>query len=183
MSLRIIVGISGYKRSGKDTASAFIAERFLGFEKIHIGFAEPGKKEVAEILGTSLEHLESQKNHPLVRHIFQWYLNDYVKSIRGEEVWLKALSERVGTLPQNGKPQLVIITDVRFPHEAAWVQEVGGFLVMVDRYDKTEDVHPSEKLVDRIKSPDYRIPNRGTLLDLRRECLWCSVAIKERYKV
>lgn len=177
------MGISGYKRSGKDTASAFIVDRFLGFDFHFVSFAEPGKREVAEILGTSFEYLEKNKKHPLIRHIYQWYLNDYVKNIRGDDVWVKSLAERVNRIQQNGKPQIIVITDVRYPHEADWIREVGGFLVMMDRFDETEDKHSSEKLIDSIKGVDYRIPNRGTLLDLKRECLWCSVAIKERYKV
>ncbi len=181
--LRIIVGLSGYKRSGKDTASEFIADRFLGWAIHRVSFAEPGKLEVAEILGTTLKHLEEQKKHPLVRHIYQWYLNDHVKNIRGEDCWVKALSERVNRIQLNGKNQLILIADVRFPHEAAWIKGVGGYMIMVDRFEKNEDPHPSETEIDKIRGIDARIPNKGTLNALRRECLWVSQYIKERYKV
>ena len=180
---KIIVGITGYKQSGKNTVSRFITERFLGWDVREIGFAEPGKKEVAEILGTTLEHLEANKKHPLVRHVYQWWLNDFVKEVRGKDVWVLALAERVNKLQANGKPLLVVITDVRFPHEARWLQDSGGYLIRVDRYDRNEDPHPSEVEIDNIHEVDARISNKGTLNDLRRECLWVSQWIKERYKV
>ncbi len=177
------MGITGYKRSGKDTASQFIADRFIGWTPYKVSFAEPGKREVAEILGTTLEHLESQKKHPLVRHIYQWYLNDHVKNIRGDDVWVKALAERVNRIQQNGKSQLILISDVRFPHEAKWIKEVGGYLIMVERFEKNDDPHPSETEIDKIRDIDIHINNKGTMNDLRRECLWTSQYIKERYKV
>jgi hypothetical protein len=130
-----------------------------------------------------LEHLEGQKKHPLVRHIYQWYMNDYCKPIRGDKVWVEALTKRVAELPVGEKSQLILVTDVRFHFEASWVKEQGGYMILVERYEKTDDPHPSETEIDKIRDVDIHLPNKGTLLALKRECFWISQYIKERYKV
>lgn len=184
-SKTIIVGIAGYKESGKDTAALLIADRFHGFEFRRLGFADEGKEEVATIVGSSVAFLNSNKKHPLVRHIFQWYLGEYAKKEHGNDIWLQRLSVRINELPPltDNRSRLIIITDVRFPNEATWIKELGGYLILIERFDSTTDTHPSEISINQIKGIDIRLPNKGTLLDLRRECLWVSQYIKERYNV
>lgn len=184
MLTRIILGITGYKQSGKDTACHLIAQHFVGWELIHLHFAAQGKKEIADILKVPVDYLEANKNHPLVRHLFQWYLNDYCKPLRGDNVWVEALAAKVLELPKpEKKSQLVVITDVRFSHEASWIKQQNGYLIKVERNESNNDPHPSETEVDKIRDIDIHLPNKGTLLSLRRECLWISQYIKERYKV
>jgi hypothetical protein len=57
-----------------------------------------------------------------------------------------------------------LITDVRFPNEAAAVIEKGGILVRIERGSDTGD-HPSETALDNY---DFNIviENKGDLLEL-----------------
>lgn len=68
-----------------------------------------------------------------------------------EEVW--------GDLPK------WIITDVRFPNEAAAIKERGGIIVRVSRGVVSENEHPSETALDDYQF-DTVIVNNGTLTDL-----------------
>lgn len=177
-----LVGLVGYKQSGKDTVAVMLRRHFPGLEYVHVSFARPGKEEVAEILGTTLEHIESHKNHPLIRHILQWYLNDYKKPVEGNDVWVKKAAATINELRSKNSPQLFVITDFRHLVEFNWFKEVGGITIKVDRFDSSDDTHASEQELKQIQ-PDFHIPNKGTLRDLEREVYWVSGFLKERWKL
>lgn len=61
----------------------------------------------------------------------------------------------------------VVISDVRFPNEAAFVRENGGVLVHVSRdVESYCDDHVSERMTDEIECHHF-IRNDGSLDDLR----------------
>jgi len=175
----LLVGITGYKKSGKNTAANFIAKNFPSHISHTIAFADSLKKEVATLFKITIETLEAEKDK--FRSILQEY-GQKEKETRGQYVWVKEVANKLNTLDST-KPQLVIIPDVRFPFEATWIKELGGFLIKIERFDSTDDLHPSETEVNKIKNSSYYLPNKGSLQDLERECKWVSEFIKTHYKI
>jgi hypothetical protein len=175
-----LIGLAGYKQSGKDTAAELLRREFRGLEYHRIGLFDTGKEEVAKILGTTVAQLEANKNTPLVRHILQWYGQEQ-KEKEGLDVWVKKAAEKINSI-KNCKPQLFIVTDCRFQVEADWIRSIGGLIVKLERYDSSDDMHSSEQEVTRIRG-DYYLRNKGTLLDLQRETKWIAQYLKEKWKM
>lgn len=193
-----IIGISARKRRGKDTVAEYLIEHH-GFQRY--SFADPLKRgamelfgfteeqmwgdlkevvdprwnmtprRVLQLLGTQLlqfdihKHLEegefTYKGEPIGRtiwvHRFRLWIEDEVNKIK----------EEFG----DDAKLLVSIADVRFPHEAEPIRELGGEIWKIERpsLDQQEtnsmDEHASEMEVDNIKE-DKLIINDGTLEEL-----------------
>ena len=163
----LIIGLTGYKRSGKDTVASYIHNlipRHVFPLVMKQGFADTLKKEVAEILGTSVDHLEQNKQHPLIRHLLQWYGTDYMRAEKGQDVWIQYMNDKVKDLADGQHHACVIIPDVRFINEAEWIHANDGVVLYVERAEQVNtDNHPSEQELLKIKH-DFRVHNNGTSL-------------------
>jgi len=174
-----ILGLVGYKHSGKDTVCAMMRRQFSALQCERIAFADALKDEVCKKLGCTREFLEANKSE------FREYLQKHgqeAKETRGRDVWLNKVADRVLNFNRT-KTTIFFITDVRFPFEAEWVRNVGGLLIKIDRFEMSTDPHPSEQAVNEIRSPDFRVTNKGSLRDLEREVKWTSEFVKERWKM
>lgn len=178
-----IVGLTGKKRSGKDTAAAALVEQ-RGF--VRVGFADAVKdlalridpfipdgrsayngwplKDIVELHGW-----EFAKTLPEVRRFLQ-ELGTGVRGIVGVDAWTRAWGRKVRSMPYDTQ---VVVPDVRFINEVAMVRgwAVPTLLIRVERpgLDDT-DRHVSETEMDRIV-PDRTIVNDGTAADLRAKVL------------
>mgnify|MGYP003340526973 CR=1 FL=1 len=133
----MIIGLSGYARSGKDTVAQVLVEKY-GFQRI--AFADKIREFLYD-LNPRLDHTlkdslrlrdivdvngwEKAKIHKVVRE----YLQDIGVSARnvfGEEFWIKQALASMHT----GN---VVITDVRFPNEARVIKKLDGELWRVIR--------------------------------------------------
>jgi hypothetical protein len=159
-----IIGITGFKRSGKDTVASLIHSQLPKHQfpvVIRRGFADALKQDVAEILGADLKHLEANKKHPLIRHLFQWYGTDFCRKNSGDDIWIQHMHAFIADLDIKTKRYCLIIPDVRFVNEATWVQDNDGVVLRVERKGQTsDDPHPSEQELMHIKH-DFRIDNNG----------------------
>lgn len=201
----MLVGVSGYARSGKDSVGQILCEEGL-FTRI--GFADTvkqglyainpwvpieGERSGTPILGQKpkfemrLRRLreivdefgwEVAKLNPEVRRLLQTYGTEGGRMIHGEDCWVEAALRVRESL---GNPDTVI-TDCRFPNEATAIQERGGQVWRVTRPGIVlpESAHDSEAEVDRIVA-DVWITNDGTLDDLRVKVLECLAHYKEQY--
>ena len=66
----MIIGISGKKRSGKDTIFKLIKE-LNGILPLRAAFGDQIKEEVADITGVDVDHIEENKEH--FRQMLQWW--------------------------------------------------------------------------------------------------------------
>ena len=140
-----IIGVTGFKRSGKDTFARVLSER-AGY--VRVAFADALKEEVAAFLGISLEELERDKElwRPVLQH------RGVSMRQKNPNHWIDRVAYRITTLI----PARVVITDVRFLNEAAWVRSRGGMIVRVVRNGvlaADQTWHVSEREVALIK-PD-----------------------------
>ncbi len=180
-----LLGVSGRKRSGKDTLAARLISHH-GFTRV--SFAEPMRKmlkaqdpivdwvgdevrtdpvHLTEVLGPD-DDWETAKELPEVRRLLQALGTEAGRAILGENVWVDAAFHEVDDIPGP-----VVITDVRFPNEADFVERwpgsvTYGLFVRVHRPGlPTDDLHPSETALDD-RIANVRVINDGTIADLHR---------------
>jgi hypothetical protein len=167
----MIIGLSGYAKSGKDTVASFITELHPQWEVKKFS----GKlKDVASILTGVPAHLFEDQAFK-TRHIIGWDMTvrELLQRVGTEgirngvhpDAWVNAL---FADYYQHDK---WIITDVRFPNEAEAIRERGGKLIRVVRPGiSAVNSHSSETALDDWDF-DAVINNDGTLEDLKRESM------------
>jgi hypothetical protein len=90
------------------------------------------------------------------------------EAMRGvlNDIWVKTLVRRAKMHPKES----ILITDMRFPNEAAAVKELGGVLVRCNRdlpFDSIMDTHASETALDHFTDWDFVLNNNGTMDQLK----------------
>ena len=163
----MIIGISGYAQSGKDTAAKILVEEY-GFTRI--AFADKIKELLYEMnprindrqlqQWVDLQGWDATKEIPEVRMLLQ-NLGVGARKIMGELVWVKLAIMRLDS------DKNYVVTDVRFTNEADWIKEVyGGHIWRVER----PGVNPANDHVSESElnawNFDELIYNAGSLEDL-----------------
>jgi hypothetical protein len=179
----MIIGISGYARTGKDTIADILTEEF-GFERL--AFADKLRECVYAlnpILGESTAHspgiiamkfylqdvideygwdgVKSSHWGPEVRRLLQRFGTEVGRNILGENIWVDS------TFLVTDVTKDYIITDCRFRNEAMGILRQGGKMWRVNRpgVGPVND-HISEIGLDNFPF-DAVIDNDGDLTDLR----------------
>lgn len=177
-----LIGFIGYKQSGKDTAASAFHEYLPSqFRVTSLSFATPIYEAVAKEIGQTVEWLKANKNNPVIRHLLQWYGNEYSKSVHGTDVWVKKMQEEVVAIKE---PAIILFPDVRFHIEANWIKSQGGCLIRVERVGQvSNDKHTSETEMDTLK-PDFYLSNNGiNKRSFELECRWTAGFVKEFLKL
>lgn len=188
---KIIIGLTGKKQSGKDSFADFLLQEFLtvGHPR-KLGFADELYEDIATIFDSSSEFLRLNKQHPVIRHILQWYGTEF-KRTGDPNYWIKLLDLKIKELPELKDPYIIIILDVRFLNEADWILKQKGILLRVVReYKKAGphlhyeelDTHISETEMDKIPVT-FTIHNYQTLLFLKNEARFYANFIKQKYGI
>lgn len=163
----MLIGITGAKGSGKDTLGDFFVGQ--GFTKLK--FADPLKNMIRTLYqeaGVGANSIEQKiegelKEKPCdvllgqtPRHAMQTLGTEW-RNMIDVTLWSSIMFERAAIVLGKGAP--VVFTDVRFQHEADVIQELGGYLIRVDRPGTGEgDGHSSETEMHNLKV-DYIISN------------------------
>lgn len=175
----MLIGITGLKRSGKDTAADHLVNP-IGFQRTR--FAEPLKMMLMQLYHTAglsideaLERIEgSLKETPdpilcgrTPRHAMQTLGTEW-RDLIGKHLWTGIWMNRVKELLAEGKN--VVVTDCRFHHEAEAIRYLGGHIIQIYRPDlpKSWDAHVSEQEMMQI-IPDITIINNGSIADLHHK--------------
>lgn len=159
-----LIGVCGRKNSGKDTLGSHLVAQH-GFTRY--GFADKVKEAVVAldpVLYTlhdssdwhisdlrmenesAVEVMDRLKNSvPEVRRLMQAMGNEVGQGLFGPTFWIDMVLEEA----QVGQS---VITDVRYPHEADAIREVGGKVIRIMRpIEGKPDMHASEVQVDFVK--------------------------------
>lgn len=200
----VIFGFGYRARSGKDTAVAeIIKQRGNEYDIRHYSFADALKREVnaaAEEAGGMLNLLTLQsrrfamcngyyKDFPdwvqydpaapmddpacpfgKQRALLQWWGTEYRRA-SDQDYWVRQLANTI----EREKPQIALITDMRFLNEVAFCEEYGE-TVKVHRPDlPTLNLHPSEIELDVMEDSDFSIvlENSGTLEEFLEGAVTC----------
>ncbi|MEV4971969.1 hypothetical protein [Streptomyces scopuliridis] len=179
------IGIIGRARTGKDTAGQWLVDN-RGYRRV--GFADP-LKEAALKLDPILQAEESRGDWgdgdlrvseavklfgweaakdqlPETRRILQ-ELGAAIRVI-DEDFWLRAAMAKVQEANEDGVP--CVITDVRYPNEAASLKRADFHLVYIDRPGVPQLDHESEGALTE-DDADYTITNHG----IRRSDFYADV--------
>ena len=178
----MIIGISGRKRSGKDTAAAYFVKEH-GFERV--AFAHPMKKSLANLFDIDYNTVERFKDdgrvmvvlgyrshasdwEPIREMTFLQFVQYYGTEAHrdlpelGDDFWVDL------TLPVGGfyDNRNIVVSDVRFPNEAKRIKKLGGMVIKINRATALKDPHRSEAL--RLDC-DYTIENDDTVEELYKQ--------------
>lgn len=178
----MIVGISGFARTGKDTAANYLVKHH-GFTRVSfadtlrdLAFRADPQIEVGEDLvplsGVVSAHTwEGAKDFPQVRGFLQ-RLGVGAREILGENIWVDAAFREMQKAPTDR----IVVPDVRFPNEAnaiRWnppqtgpITATKGTLIRLHRPGFGPiNSHPSETALDNYHF-DHDIDNDGTVDEL-----------------
>ncbi|MEU8840242.1 hypothetical protein AB0D97_14075 [Streptomyces roseus] len=171
------IGLIGRARVGKDTVGAWLTQN-RGYERV--AFADPLKAAALKLDPIVLaedERIDWQAGHlslaeavaargwerakdelPEVRRILQ-ELGAAMRTV-DSEIWLRAALARVDEVNRTtGRP--AVITDVRYPNEAASLKRSGFKLIHIDRPGIEHLAHESEGALGP-EDAHYMIRNGGS---------------------
>lgn len=173
----VVVGLTGFKRSGKDTFGQFLVDDIekAGGKAVLIGMSD----DLAECLRVLNPHIrlspegkrhwggreyvpyqtllaadgyEKAKEEPEVRALLQRMGTDVMRDIIDEGTWGRLLHEKIRRYQAAGVSG--IVTGIRYPSDAEVIHGFGGIVVEVLRGKYGEDVenldsHSSEQGLPR----------------------------------
>lgn len=172
-----IIAICGSKRSGKDTVSDYIAERY-GYTKVK--FASPLKRVCCMLFGYTEDQLESDAKDIIdhrygctPRHLMQFLGTDVMQfkiqevlPSMGRNFWANHLLSSV----PNTTP--IVISDMRFQHEQTVIlqHDPNAIIIKITRPNSTVDqcMHISELECKDIQA-HVDIINDGCVDDLKKK--------------
>lgn len=145
--MKLVVGLVGFKGSGKDTAANVFVSR--GFTKD--SFAAPLKDAVAQIFSWDRELIEGATEASrawreipdpywsaafgcdvMPRVVLQKFGTESMRDVFHDDIWVKSLMRRI----QTSSRQKFVVSDVRFENEVQAIQELGGIIVRIRRGDE-----------------------------------------------
>jgi hypothetical protein len=175
----IIIGF-GYKaKSGKDTAANAILSAYPGIDIRHYSFGRALKQEITDmcrrvgsmetlfnawrermpdwvVLDPDPDMTDPDCPYGKQRTFLQWYGTEYRRA-QDHDYWVKRVLPQIKV----DRPQVALITDVRFPNEGDGIHSIGGKLVKVTRLGyidpKAGSIHASESAMDVYTGWDYFI--------------------------
>jgi len=138
----MLIGISGKKRSGKDTVADILMMKYP--KSIKYYFAACLKMEVARACGVTVEYIDEHKDN--FRRILQGWGTDFRRKLQDENYWIKKMEIAVQNFSSFKN---IIIPDVRFKNEYDFVKQNGGIVIRVSRDTGAIDNHVSETELDK----------------------------------
>lgn len=156
-----IVGITGKKRAGKGSIAKYLQEEY-GF--MEYAFADPIYDGLQAMFGINFRtpYWQDDKDRIVagtgksLRQLLQTLGTEWGQRMVSTGVWVYRLEMRVReyaaiTAVQHWLPKIVI-SDVREPHEVAWLEQYGPLLKVRNKRTEVEDKHTTENGI-----PDERV--------------------------
>jgi hypothetical protein len=172
----MIIGITGTKRSGKDTIAKHLVDNY---EFIRVGFADILKEAVANLFNMPLNYVEGLKENSEIevtyqspdylgfsfsgREFLQRFGTEMGRNTFGENFWVEQWES---SLYRNSiQNDFIVVPDVRFKNEASRIHTLEGQIIRVNRFGYESDGHESENPLPSIYV-DYSVSNDGTIEEL-----------------
>jgi len=177
----MIIGLSGYARSGKDTAADHLVAKY-GFTRY--SFAAPMKeamyrlnpivasdaignfryRDLVDVYGLD----KAKDSHPEIRRLLQVFGTEVGRYMFGQNFW-------VDLALNNAKENLVVISDVRFKNEADGIKAAGGQVWRINRLgigpvtDHASEIDLDDYEFDHIVSNDLSVNHLNNVIDVLLE--------------
>jgi hypothetical protein len=169
----MIIGLSGYAQSGKDTVAEILVEEY-GYTRV--AFADIIKQAVylldpiVNVSGMRLRYFVDQngwneaKHLPEVRRLLQVMGSEVGRDLIDPQIWVELTMYSVSPMDN------IVISDVRFKNEAAEIKFKAGQIWRITRIDRNKPInlHRSETELDTWNFDQY-VANNGTIDELRTE--------------
>lgn len=160
----MIIGLTGYAQSGKDTVAKILVEDF-GYTRV--AFADKIREFYYEIAPDYVKFIvdevgwEKAKQFSVVRESLQ-DIGLGARKIFGDQFWI---AQALRDVHFEGN---FVITDMRFPNEAEVVRKYDNAQIWRVKRDGVEAVnrHPSETAMEGERM-DQIVKNNGTIEDLK----------------
>jgi len=151
-----LVGLTGRKGSGKDTAAKALLDK--GYQNVKFAGAlkdmlrclltyQGADEALIErmVEGDLKEEPTTYLQGRTPRHAMQTLGTEWGRDMIGDNLWVDAAMNRA-------KLGDTVITDVRFPNECQAVKDNGGmvFLIVPGNHGDSSDMHPSEAMIDEL---------------------------------
>jgi hypothetical protein len=182
----ILIGLGNKARQGKDYVANYMIEGLPDLKRY--AFADELKRHCKEHHDEISRHFfRATQRHPMRNPLLwkedpiygcvtllQWY-GTYARET-DPDVWVKKVADKM----QAEKPAAALITDVRFPNEAKFVKQNGGYMIQILRIkddglqylDPNRDPnHPSEIALDNYDYDYYLRVKDGDLASLQFKAL------------
>jgi hypothetical protein len=174
----MIIGISGYKGSGKDTAAS---ELIYNYGFIKCSFAKPLKEIVSKLFKIDMDILDGIYNRDERERrsvdLFNYSPRELLQIVGttlrdsiNKDIWVKAATDEA-LMYDN-----VVFTDVRFPNEVEFIKKYGQVYRIV-RPGFMGDTHESETALDNYEF-DKIISNDGNEQDLKNKIAEIAKSLK-----
>lgn len=164
MQKQVLVGVAGKAGSGKDTVGNFLKEHYP-FRSV--AFADPIRAGMRAILGLTDKHFSHPDKEVVLpefgkspRQMMQSLGTEWARECVNQDLWLILAGKKIDEYNASGYD--VVITDVRFENEAAFIRNQGGVIWHVKRGNGTAVAHASEAGIAYAVG-DSVIENYGTL--------------------
>ncbi len=141
-----VIGLAGLRGSGKSAVAAALCEELSGegVDVMQVSFARRIKEVVNTLVGTD----QWEKGDVLygsgdwdVRQFLMQFGTEFVRDNLGEHFWIDVVAQQV----LERQPSVVVIDDMRFPNEYAFVRVLGmGVLIEREGTASHAGVHRSE---------------------------------------
>jgi hypothetical protein len=167
----LLIGLSGYARSGKDTVAELLCLNY-GYKRV--SFADP-MRQALYVLSPKIDNIvrlseyvddygwDVAKQNQEVRRLLQVFGTEVGRKMFGLDFWIN-----IALKDLSGDTQ-VVISDVRFPNEADAIAKLGGSMWRINRKNHSAvNGHASEHAMDNYMF-NHVIYNDGTLDDLSDE--------------
>lgn len=185
-----VVGISGYAKSGKDTAAEALMARSKDLWFLRVAFADALKRELAQALNLSVSDFCERLGDPSYKEAVRPLLVEWGRFRRFQrpDYWLDLAKHEIDRLGRpslwsekkvmrpSGMPIRIVITDLRYANEADMVRKFGGIVIGVTR-PGIGPANAEESASMAGFSPDVTLENSGTVQDLHAAIL---AVIKEK---
>ena len=167
----MIIGLSGYAQSGKDTVAELLCSNY-GFKRI--SFALPMRDAIYTLNpivanGNRVSDLVDEygwdiaKANPEVRRLLQVFGTEVGRELFGERFWIDQAFKRAEEY------QRVVFSDVRFPNEAKAILQRSGDMWRINRHNHLAvNTHKSEHAMDNFMFK-HVLYNDGTIDELADE--------------
>jgi hypothetical protein len=181
----MLIGFTGYKESGKDTAGQVLIEN--GYTKLAL--ADQLKRAVANLFDIPIEwvdilktfdyqrvevhhHMSSEVVELPWRLFLQRFGTEMGRNTFGQDFWVNQWNDMYDAMfvLEPDKAPKVVVTDVRFQNEATRIHSLGGTIIEIQRPGYGSDGHASEAGIPQ-DLIDATIHNDGDLDLLRSRVL------------
>lgn len=175
----IIVGVSGFARSGKDTVCDYAVDHF-GYRKV--GFSDPIREIAKTIFGFEDEDFVNERKEEInpvwnlsPRFALQKIGTEGSRNVFQDDIWIRCIERKIAKLVEKEDQRKFIIRDLRYENEADFVRSQEGHFGLVlhvlrpsqERIRLSE--HPTERGIEIQSAHDIVLENTGTIEDMHKQ--------------